>query len=333
MPPINEARTAPPVATDSALATSGVGMSELETFIAVAELGSFSLASKRLHLSQPAVTARVQKLENALGIRLLHRTTRSVEVTEAGRRLADRAQEALRGLRELIAEFSQQNTEARMRVVVAATPMLAAMLLPGVLGRYSTRYPDVDVAVLDMRHSLALQALERGEADIGVMALDDPQPKLRFTPLMQEPLVLVLPMGHPLANEAAVSLRQLAPWPVMVLEKYTALLAQLAKEYERQNLQFRPAATAANLTTLLGMLDAGRGVVLLPLGMAQHNASRPRVVVPLADCDLHRNYGILVPRTSELSSAARSFVDFLRADTAQSGASIGAGAKGIDLPD
>lgn len=317
----------PPAVTDSALATSGVGMSELETFIAVAELGSFSLASKRLHLSQPAVTARVQKLETALGIRLLHRTTRSVEVTDAGRRLADRAQETLRGLRELIAEFSRQNTEARSRVVVAATPMLAAMLLPGVIGRYNVRYPDVDIVVLDMRHSLALQALERGEADIGVMALDDPQPKLRFTPLMQEPLVLVLPDGHALAGEAAVSLRQLAPWPVMVLEKYTALLAQLAKEYERQQLLFRPAATAANLATLLGMLDAGRGVVLLPRGMAQHNANRPRVVVPLADCDLYRDYGILVPRSSELSASTRSFVDFLCADVADAEAFVGRDKK------
>jgi len=322
MPPINETQATQPANTFSALAISGVGLSELETFIAVAELGSFSLASKRLYLSQPAVTARVQKLESQLGVRLLHRTTRSVEVTDAGRRLASRASETLRDLRELIAEFSSERAQARQRVVVAATPMLAATLLPAIIGRFSARYPDVNIAVLDLRHAAALQSLERGESEIAVMALEDAHPRMRFTQILQEPIALVVPAGHALASETTVTLQQLATWPVMVLEQYSTLHAKLTSEFERHGLQFRPAATAANLTTLLGMLDAGRGVALLPRGMAQHNAGQPRIVVKLSNCDLFRNYGILEPRSGELSSAARSFVDFLRTDCAKIGPAV-----------
>ena len=120
---------------DTALAISGVGLSELETFIAVAEFGSFSAAARHLHLSQPAVTARVQKLESLLGTKLLHRTTRNVAVTDDGQRLTTRAKETLCQLRLLIGEFTQQRAQHRHRVVVASSPMLAATMLPELIGR------------------------------------------------------------------------------------------------------------------------------------------------------------------------------------------------------
>ncbi|MGE4241788.1 MAG: LysR family transcriptional regulator [Ramlibacter sp.] len=315
----------PATPADAAPASSGVGLSELETFIAVAELGSFSEAARRLHLSQPAVTARVQKLESLLGARLLHRTTRSVETTEDGQRLAAQAKQTLRDLRLLLSEFMQRRALDRHRVVVAASPMVAATLLPEVIGRFCARFTDVDVTVVDSRHALALEALERGEAELAFVALDEPQPRLRFTPLLTEPVVLVVQQGHALAGQESVGLRQLTPWPVMVLDKYSALQQALAQAYERQGLQFRPMATATNLTTLLGLLDAGRGVVLLPRCMAQHNALRPRVVVPLADCDLVRNYGIFSVRGRELSPAARSFLEFAQRDFAAADSSRIAG--------
>lgn len=309
-------RAAELAAVSGALAISGVALAELETFLVVSEMGSFSLAAKRLHLSQPAVTARVQKLEALLGVRLLNRTTRSVEVTEAGTRLAARTRETLAGLRDLIADFTTHNVAARSRVSVVTTPMLAATMLPRLISRYNARYPDVEVNLLDIRHVAALQSLECGDSDVGVMALDAPQPKLRFTLLKKDPIALVLPAGHPLAQERAVNLKQLARWPVMVPDHYAALMAVVAQAFAQHGLQFKPAVTAANLTTVMGMLDAGRGVALLPAGMAQHNAQRPRIVVPLADCELYRDYGIFTPRHRELNAAARSFVDFLQVDFA-----------------
>ena len=305
-----------PVGASGALAISGVALAELETFLVVSEVGSFSLAAKRLHLSQPAVTARVQKLEALLGVRLLHRTTRNVKVTATGERLATRARETLAGLRDLITEFTVQNIAARSRVAVVTTPMLAATMLPGVLSRYNARYPDVDVNLLDLRPVAAFQSLERGESDVGVMALDDPQPRLRFTLLKKDPIALIVPEDHPLAQKTSVTLQQLAHWPVMVPVHYTALMAVVAEAFAENGLQFKPSATAANLTTLMGMLDADRGVALLPAGMAQHNAHRPRIVVPLADCALYRDFGIFTPRHRELNAAARSFVEFLKADFA-----------------
>jgi DNA-binding transcriptional LysR family regulator len=309
-------KTGSGVSEERELTTAGVGLGDLEAFIAVAELGSFSLAAKRLHLSQPAVTARVQKLEASLGTKLLHRTTRTVEVTDVGRRLASHAIEALRNLRVLIGDIARESSTARQRIVLAATPMIAAMLLPKAIRGYVERHPDVQVTVLDLRHSAALDSLERGESDIGVMALDDPQPKFRFLPLTEEELVLVVPPAHPLAAVASVTLQELAPYPVMMLEQYATLQAKVAEAYARQGLRFRPAVKAGNLPTLLGMLDAGNGITLLPRSMAQHNATVPRSVVPILDTDLTRCYGIVIPKAKEMSPALISFCAYLQSELA-----------------
>jgi len=291
-----------------------VDISELVTFVVVAELGSFGAAARRLHLSQPAVTTRVKKLESLLGVKLLNRTPRNVSVTETGRQVADRIRQSLHNLHVLVAEFTQQRNANRRRVVVAASTMLAATLLPAAIGRYCATHPDVDITVIEGRHAGTVEAVERGYAELGYLAMDDPQPHLRFITLAREPLVLVTPQGHPLADHPTVALRQLADWPVMVLEHYSELQRMVVEAYEQQGLQFRPATTATNLSTLLGLLDAGRGVVLLPRCMAQHNASQPRAVVPLADCELVRNYGVMSLRRNELGAAARSFMQFLIAE-------------------
>jgi len=301
----------------TSLATSGVGIGELETFITVAELGSFSKAAKQLELSQPAVTARVQKLESLLGTRLLRRTTRSVDMTDAGRRLALHARQTLRDLRELMSEFSQGSAGVRSQVTIASTPMLAATLLPGAVLRFSRRFPHVDVHVRDLRYASAIACLERGEADMAVLALEEPRAKLRFTPLIEDELVLLVPAGHALAKRTSIRLQDLSPYPLMVLDKYSALRTKVSEEYERQGQRFRPAATALNLTTLLGMLDAGLGITFSPRLMAQYNAKQARVVVPVQGSELHRLYGIFVPLTTELTAAARGFFDFLHAESAE----------------
>ena len=115
-------------AGDASPLTMRFDLVELETFLAVVELGSFSAAAKRLHISQPSVTSRIQRLESMLRVRLLVRTTRHVDPTPAGTRLRDRAETALRDLRVLLQEFQADADVARLRVTIAAPPMISAGL-------------------------------------------------------------------------------------------------------------------------------------------------------------------------------------------------------------
>jgi LysR family carnitine catabolism transcriptional activator len=178
----------------------GIDLIELETFIAVAQAESFSAAALRMHVTQPTVTGRIQRLETALGAKLLRRTTRKVETTPQGAVLLAEAIKALDSLGRLVHGFRKKATQARQRVVVAATPTLAALTLPLVIHGYSERFPDVDVELRDLQYADVLAAIDDGSAGLGVLAFEGEDARYRFQSLWSDDMLLMAPRNHPLAT-------------------------------------------------------------------------------------------------------------------------------------
>lgn len=285
---------------------------DLETFIAVASLGSFSAAARQLGVTQPSVTARIQRLEAALGTRLLVRTTRKVELTQRGMLLRAEAERTLAGLRELADRFRLDADAARSRVVVAATQMVAATMLPDVLRSHRERWPGVDVQVRDLRHRDAVQAVASGDADVGVIHFDGDDKRFKAQPLRNEPIVLVVPPSHPLARSRRATLDAMAAYPLMMLEQYDGMKSRIAGELARRGLVLKPAQSAGNLTTLMGMLDAGMGILLLPRVMTRQSLQAGHVLVEIEGIDLRRTFSLVSLRDSKPSLAVRRFCQHLR---------------------
>lgn len=283
---------------------------ELETFLVVLEEGSFSRAAERLCVSQPSVSSRVKRLEDVLRVKLIKRTTRSVHATEDGELLRDAAQEALSGLYAVLRQFRDRSEAARNRVVAAATPMIAATFLPRIIQAYSERFPDVQILLRDMPFETLLKSIGDGSADIGVTAVDGDYDNLEFQPLAEEPVVLVLPAKHPLADKERVTIEMILPYRMIFLDRYTNLRERLAGEFARLGRTLE-ASTASTLPTLMGMVDAGSCVAFLPRSMAQVNAKETRSIVELADFRAVRTYGTIVARRVALTAAVQSFRDHL----------------------
>lgn len=288
-----------------------IDLIELETFLAVLELGSFSQAAVKLHVSQPSVTGRIRRIEDTLKTRLLIRTTRRVEATPAGQRLYDQAQLALRDLRSLLSEFRSAAEDARQRVVLAATPMIAAVMMPQLIHGFTSRYPDVEVQLRDLPYEEVVRLIESGSADLGMVAFDDDSARLMFQPLMEEDMLLVVPATHPLAGAGEIAVADIARLPLMLLERYSRLKAELMREMENAGLPFRPVQEIANLTTLLGMVDAGNGATFLPRSMAQMYSRDKRATLAISDVRLRRTFGILRSRKNTATPAVDSFCRYL----------------------
>lgn len=285
---------------------------DLETFLAVAELENFTLAARRLCISQPSVTSRIQRLEAVMRVPLLIRTTRSVQLSPQGVRLREEAENVLRGIRVLIRDFHAESLSMRNRVVVAATPGIAAVVLPSLIRAFADRHPNIQLEVLDRQYDDVLASVDAGEADLAVTSMDRGESRYDFHQLAQEAMVLVLPTTHELAAIEDVSLDLLVAYPLMTLERYTPIRDQLMTEAVKRQLRLPSIRMVANLTTLLGMVDAGNGLAFLPESMAQINARNRRSTVQVADISLTRYYGILRSRQTPLSSAAECFAAFLR---------------------
>ena len=292
-----------------------IGLEDLQTFLAVADAGSFSRAAERLNLSQPSISNRVRRLEEKLHLRLLDRTTRRVELTEPGRRLYVQACEALGGLRTLLREFDAETASRAREISVAATMMVATVALPPVLRRFQEAHPSLAVRLHDVTPGEALDQVADGRCDLAVMAQVGPRPNLRFEPLISDRCVVVTPLNHRLLGYEAAPLAEVLESPLLSPDGHVGLRRAISTEAEKRGLTLRlspEARDVQNVMTLLAMAAAGLGVCIHPRSLIPPELAPTIGVVPLADCEIVRTFGIVTAEGRPLSPAACRFADFLR---------------------
>jgi LysR family carnitine catabolism transcriptional activator len=295
-------------------------LTQITTFLAVAETRSFRLAAERLRVSPPAVSARIRELEERLGVRLFDRTTRSVVPTAEGRRLGAAALQALDELHRAADALRDEAALRHGRFAVAALPSMAATILPPAMAQFRARHPGVEIGMIDAHEGRALEAVGRGEAAFGLLARAPPaQQDLLFDPLFRDDSVAVVSVGHPLAGRRSISLRELAGHPLLVPAVGTSVRAMVDGAFAQFGLAFVPAYEAMNLTTLLALAEAGFGVTFVPRIFAVRLDLSRLKVIQLAGRPMHRDIGIVTPRGRSLAPAAAAFRDFLVAQHAKPG--------------
>ena len=243
------------------------------------------------------------------------------------------ADKTLAGLRRIADRFRLDAAAARSRVVVAATPMVAATMLPDVIRSHGERHPGVDIQVRDLRHGDALQAIAAGDADVAVVAFDGKDRRFRSQTLRNEDMVLIVPPDHPLARSGRATLDEIVAFPLMMLEQYETMKARIAAEVARHGLTLKPAASAGNLNTLVGMLDAGMGVLLLPRVMARRSLQAGHVMVEIEGIELYRRFCIVMLRDAQPTPVVRRFCRHLREEMAEDARRLSSErSEGLHLP-
>lgn len=174
----------------------------------------------------------------------------------------------------------------------------------------------MQIQIRDLQYEDMLAAVESGQADLAVGALDDDSDKLRFEPLAREPMLVVLPKAHPLAGQKSISLEQLAALPLMLLDRYALLQRLLSAELAKRGLSLSRIQHSTNVGTVLGLAEAGLGATFLPRYMAQRYSLESRATLDVPEIDLSRNFGILVRAKADLNLASSLFLDHLRANFA-----------------
>jgi DNA-binding transcriptional LysR family regulator len=308
------------------MARIALGPAELETFLAIAELGSFSRAAERLALSQPSISNRILRLEKMLGARLFERTTRAVVLTPAGMRLRARVGPVIEELRSALDEFQRDAEERRRTVKVAASPIVAAVLIPPVLRLFRQDFPDVSIVLRDdvgfECFSGLVQELKAGTIDIAVTAAAVHHSDLAFEPLMQDECVVVGLRTSPLFRGNGVTLEELAGEPFITLSAYAADLEALTTNLRERGLAFRPSFEVANVTTLLGLVESGMGVALVPrfaLRSTISSGAGRLATARLIGASMVRRIGMMHLPRSMLPPAVRALSTALKAEATRDG--------------
>jgi DNA-binding transcriptional LysR family regulator len=298
-------------------------LNDLQAFRAVAELSNFRKAAEALHVSQPAFSRRIEKLEEALGVQLLERTTRRVSLTSVGRDFDRKVQQLLDDLDHTLLGIRGVATSRMGEVTIACVPSTVYYFVSQVISRYHERYPKVRVKIFDASANEVLTAVSRSEADFGLNFVGAQEPDIEFRPLMEERFVAACRRDHPLAKKRRVTWTELAQYDYISVSKASG--NRLLLDQALSGLPGRPQAIyeTQHVTTMLGLVEAGLGVAAVP-SIAMPAADHPLLVsVPLLDPVISRRIGLIQRKGRALSPAAQQLFAFFSEMKARRGKPAG----------
>jgi DNA-binding transcriptional LysR family regulator len=289
-----------------------VDVRQLEAFLHVTRVGRLGQAASELYITQPALTARIQRLERELGGELFVRSKRGMRLSPAGRAFvpfAVRAIESIEEGRSLVAGIAA----TRERVLaLAAPPAVGTHVLPQLLQRFAAGHPDVKLAVRSGHSEEILELVLREEVDLGLVR-SIPHPDTTETTVYEDEMVLVAPKGHRLAGVGSATVAELGRERLIVFDpsssyhQLTHTLLQSARVRPQTTLEVDNSEAAAK------MVEHGLGVALLPHSAASDGLASGRLVeVRLFGVRLPRRAIVAIRRRdAEKNEAADDFLRLL----------------------
>ena len=241
-----------------------MNLKDLKYLVALADTGHFGKAADRTFVSQPTLSAQLKKLEQYLGVKLVERQPKNVQLTEVGKQIVVRARRMLDEGDEIVA-LARSNTDPFSgKLKVALIPTIGPYLLPRTMQRIRKALPHLGLMLYEYQTEELLKRLRDGEIDMGVMALPAAQDGIESRQLFEEAFMVALPNGHPLAEKTTIKIQDLKAHTLLLLEDGHCLRDQALEVCSRFEVREAEDYRATSLETLRQMVVAGLGVTLLP---------------------------------------------------------------------
>lgn len=288
-------------------------LAQVEGFLEIARQRNLSRAADTLHVTQPALTARIKQLEEELGTPVFERSHRGMRLTDAGRALlphAERAVDALAIGRDLVVEHARGIAG---QLTIGSAPSVGAYVLPGLLARFAGRFADVRLVVRTGHSEEIVEAVERAELDLGLIR-ELHHPGVTVRTLYEDELQLVVPPRHAFARRGPIAVDRLAETTLILFDRTSSY-------YDVTHAMFRTAGVVPRSTIELDNIEAakhmvrnGLGVALLPATAIAGDVARGELrVVPLVDVAPMRRRIVAAWRPSSvgLPTPVRGFLEVL----------------------
>jgi len=259
-------------------------LKDLRYLVAVADTRHFGRAAERSFVSQPTLSAQLKKLEEYLGVQLIERAPKRVQLTAAGEEIVERARLILGASDEIVELARGHRDPLAGRLRLALLPTIGPYLLPTVAGRLRKSLPRLELMLYEYQTDPMLEKLHSGEIDVGIMAFPVSMDGLDSYQLYKEPFTVAMPAGHRLAQRSSIRVDDLAHETLLLLEDGHCLRDQALEICSGSNVHEKQDFRATSLETLRQMVASGVGITLLPelasrgaYGQARGVVTRPFV--------------------------------------------------------
>jgi LysR family hydrogen peroxide-inducible transcriptional activator len=241
-----------------------VNLKDLKYLVALADTGHFGKAAERTFVSQPTLSAQLKKLEAFLGVKLVERQPKNVQLTEVGKQVVVRARRMLDEGDEIVALARNYTDPFAGKLKLGLIPTIGPYLLPRIMQKIRKALPHLGLMLYEHQTEPLLKRLRDGEIDVGIMALPVSHEGMESRSLYEEAFTVALPNNHPLAAKTSIRIQDLKHQTLLLLEDGHCLRDQALEVCSRIEIREAEDFRATSLETLRQMVVAGLGITLLP---------------------------------------------------------------------
>ena len=282
---------------------------QLETFLEVARLSSFSRAAEKRFRTQPAISSQIRSLEEEVGAKLLDRSGGKVSITASGKLFLKFAEDLLEARRVMLTSVAETERVPRGEIVVGANEGTCLHILPEVFAEFKKQYPDVNISITRSDYAKILESVIDNSVDFGVVSLPVNDPRLTVVLIHRDELVIIVPPKHPLSKLKSATIAEAANFPLIVPKGGHTRDALENFFYERK-LKPRYTMELDSSELLKRFVAAGAGVGFIARSnVLEDIRANALAAIPISDATIRRDLALVFRKDKALSRAALAFID------------------------
>ncbi len=307
------------------LSSAFMDFDQLETFLEVARLSSFSRAAEKRFRTQPAISAQIRALEEEIGARLLDRSGGKVSLTAAGKVFQKYAEETLQARRTVMVQLAEMERVPRGEIVVGANEATCLHILPEVFAEFKKEYQKVNVSINRAEHARILEQVIDNSVDFGIVSLPVNDNRLTVVPIHKDELVLITDPQHPLAKLQSAGIAQVAEYPLL-LPKVGRTRDAIEDAFSQRRLKPKVSMELDSSELMKRFVAAGVGVGFIARSnVLEDIRAGVLVAIPLQDAPIRRDLALVFRKDKALSRAALAFIEIAVRRKAEKGSPSRAG--------
>lgn len=287
-----------------------VNIKHLKAFIVLASELHFTHAADQLCITQPALSSLIRQLESDLDIRLVARSSRQVQLTQAGEEFLSTAQKLVSDFEDALNDIKLYKAIKRGRLAIAALPSLCTSILPAVIRNFKNLHPGIRVEVLDVSGDEVVESVKNKVVDFGI-SYKYPGKDIETTSIMQDKLVFVCHENSTLSDKAAIDWESLSREPLIAMHKGTTIRNLIDNVANEHNIKLSITLEPKLMPSAIAYVEAGLGSAILPDSGIISQLPRTLKRIPITSPEIKRDICLLRLNQSVMSPAAEKFVNIL----------------------
>ena len=291
-----------------------INLNQLRAFYFVAKHSSYTIAAKKLFISQPAVTAQVKLFEKHHDLKLFNKHGKNLILTHPGKLLFEKAIQIFKLEDEVENTLTQIKETNHGHLAIGCTKVYAKHIMPSIISVFHRAYPDIKISLAEGSSMSMINSLRDFQNEIIIVAqMEVNDSRLEFIPISQEEIVVILPMGHPLIKKKELLFQDIVAQPVIMKRKGSGTRKKVLNLYDKHNAQPNVFMESNNTEFITDLVVRGEGISFLVKPATDQKVKEKKLVVrKIKDTKIFLDVSLGFSKNTPLSPAARAFYDVVK---------------------